>query len=103
MSPGGPLQLSPSAVVVAVTDQLSSELGGEAVILHMGRGVYFGLDEVGTRVWALVQKPRSVRDICRELQAEYDVDGARVERAVVTLLGEMFEAGLIESSDESAG
>ena len=49
--------------VVAAKDQMSSELAGEAVILDMESGTYFGLNEVGARVWSLIQEPRAVRDI----------------------------------------
>ena len=96
------MTLSLSSVVVATTDQLSSELGGEAVILHMSRGVYFGLDEVGTRIWSLVQTPRRVSDVCAALQREYEVDAERCQDAVLRLLGEMLDGGLVEVADESA-
>ena len=92
--------LSAASVVVATRDQLSSEVGGEAVILHLGAGVYYGLDEIGARVWALLQEPRRVADLCAQLRAEYDVDADRCERAVLTLLGELADAGLIEAVDE---
>jgi hypothetical protein len=96
------MKISLSSLVVATTDQLSSELGGEAVILHMGRGVYFGLDEVGTRIWGLVQTRKRVSDLCAALQSEYDVEAQRCQDAVLTLLAEMSDAGLIEVTDESA-
>ena len=93
---GGAQHIGPSSVVVAIGDQLSSNLGGEAVILHLGRGIYFGLDDVGGRVWALVQQPRSVQELCETLGSEYEVDAERCQRSVLTLLREMAEAGLIE-------
>lgn len=88
--------------MVAIKDQLFSDLGGETVILHMGAGVYFGLDEVGSRVWTLLQQPRSVADLCAAIRAEYEVDADRCERALVALLGEMADAGLIEEVDRPA-
>ena len=39
------------------------ELGGEAVILDMKSGVYFGLNGVGTRVWNVVANGGSLRDV----------------------------------------
>ena len=92
------MELTPTTVVRALVDHLSSDLGGETVILHMGDGVYFGLDEVGTRIWALIQEPRQVAEVCSELRAEYYVEEARCEEAVLRLLGEMSEAGLIEAT-----
>src|SRR2546430_12237463 len=44
------------------------------------RSVYYSLDAVGSRIWALVQSPRSVREIRDTLLAEYDVPAERCER-----------------------
>lgn len=94
------LELTLSSIVVAVQDQMSSDLGGETVILHMGSGVYFGLDEVGTRVWALIQQPRAVAEVCRKLLEEFDVELHRCQVSVLALLREMADAGLIENGRE---
>ena len=42
------------STVVAVQGQVSSDLGGEVAILDLNAGMYYGLDEVGVRVWDLV-------------------------------------------------
>lgn len=47
-----------SSVVVAVGEQISSNLGGEAVILNLKTGVYHGLNQVGTQIWNLIQQPQ---------------------------------------------
>ena len=94
------MPLSASSVVVAVRDQLSSNLGGEAVILDLAAGMYYGLDQIGARVWALVQQPRRVEEVRDILLAEYDVEPGRCERAVLQLLGELSDAGLIEIASE---
>lgn len=82
-------------MVVANPDAMSSSVGIETVILHFTAGTYFGLDEVGTRVWQLVQHRRSVREICHTLLEEYDVEEARCRHAVRALLSSMAEHGLI--------
>lgn len=94
---------SVSLHVTATRAQLSCELGEEAVILHTERGIYFGLDPVGTRVWQLIQEPRLVSDICDSITREYEVERDRCEQDVLTLLDNMAEAGLVEFSDASAG
>ena len=47
-----------SSVVVASPDQISSDLGDEAVILNLKSGVYHGLNEVGAKVWAFIQQAK---------------------------------------------
>lgn len=49
------------------------DLDGEAVILETGSGRYFGLNEVGTRMWLLLQSHGEVGAAYRQLSAEYQV------------------------------
>ena len=49
--------LSAASRVVASRNQVSTNVAGETVILGMGEGIYYGLDSVGTRIWALIQEP----------------------------------------------
>lgn len=94
--------ISPSSVVVAASDQISSDLAGEAVILHLGQGMYYGLDEVGARIWQLIQQPCTPAEICGAIVAEYDVAPERCQEDVLALLGELAAAELIEVRDGGA-
>ncbi len=82
-------------------DVLFQEVGGETVLLDLGTERYFGLDEVGTRIWDLINEGRAVGELADVLLAEYDVDRATLERDIETLLSSLLEAGLI-SSDSPA-
>ncbi len=76
-------------------DQVSCDLAGEAVILHLKSGKYFGLNEVGARIWDLLkehQTPEAIRDI---LLDEYDVDPQQCEQDLLELLQQLLEQGLI--------
>lgn len=87
--------ISLSTIVVATTDHVSSELAGEEIILDLDDGTYYGLNEVGADVWALLDSPCRVTDICGDLYEHYDVEREVLERDVVELLSEMYERGLI--------
>jgi hypothetical protein len=89
------LELTSDCTVVANEDTLSSAVGDETVILHFSAGTYFGLDEVGTRVWKLIEQPRTVRDLLDRLLEEYDVEPDRCRVAVSRLLEELTESGLV--------
>jgi hypothetical protein len=85
-----------SSEVVASKNQVATQLGSEVVILGVEIGKYFGLNEVGARVWALVQAPSKVSAICAAVVEEYDVDPAECERDVLELLTELESKGLID-------
>ena len=91
--------ISTSSVVIAAKDQVSSDLGEEVVILNLKKGVYYGLDEVGARIWDLIQEPRAVREIRDLLLDEYDVEPERCERDLLALLEELAAEDLVEVGD----
>ena len=82
--------------VVAIPDQVSTDLDGEAVILSLRDSTYYGLNEVGALVWRLIQTPISVRAICAAILEEYEVEAAQCERDVLALLGDLAANSLIE-------
>jgi len=91
--------LSRRSVVVAAKDQVSCDLAGEAAILNIKNGVYYGLDPVGAQIWKLIQQPRSVDEVREALVGEYEVDPERCEQDLVTLLEKLLAEGLIEVKD----
>jgi hypothetical protein len=97
-----PVEIGLDSVVVASREQLASSVGGETVILGMKRSRYYGLDEVGARVWQLVQSPTPVAKICDALVAEYAVEPARCQSDGLRLLTELQREGLLEVSGGTA-
>ena len=85
-----------SAIVVVASDVLSSELGAEHVLLNLRDGTYYGLEDVGSDIWKLLQKPVSVAEICGAILETRDVDPELCRRDVVKLLGELVDRRLVE-------
>jgi hypothetical protein len=90
--------LCSQTVLVASRNQVSCDLGEEAAILGLRNSVYYGLNPVGARVWRLLQRPRSVGEICETIVNEYDVAAERCEGDLITLLQQMLREGLVELS-----
>lgn len=53
-------------------DAVDSAVGDETVILHLKNSTYYGLDVVGTRIWALLKEGLAPAEICERLASEYD-------------------------------
>ncbi|SHK78835.1 lasso peptide biosynthesis PqqD family chaperone [Rhodothermus profundi] len=92
--------LTLETVVVASPEQVSSKLGDEVVILNLRNGVYYGLDPIGTRIWELIQEPRSVRQVCEVLLEEYEVTFEQCAEDVLALMRDLQAQGLIETRDD---
>jgi hypothetical protein len=89
--------------VCASKTQVSNHLGDEVAILELDKGVYYGLNPTGARVWDLLRSPTSVRSLLDALLADYDVDGDTARQDLLELLDSLRAHGLIEVQRGSAG
>ena len=94
-------KLTLAAVLVASSQQVSTELshqggGAHTVILGLRDGVYFELNEVGARIWQLLQQPRSLQSVLTTLLDEYDVSAVKCETDLLSLAENMLKRGLLE-------
>jgi len=92
-------EISTDSIVVATKDQVSSDLAGETVLLSMRSAIYYGLDEVASRIWELVREPTRVSEVRDAITREYDVDPERCEADVLAFLRALADKGLIEVAD----
>ena len=88
------LEISENAIISPTQGQISSELGDEAVILNLDSGVYYGLNEVGARVWELIQQPQSFSGLCSILLEEYDVSAEACKEDLKKILLDLKAARL---------
>jgi len=79
------------------SDQISSKVAGETVILNHKKGAYYGLDEVGILVWDLLEKgPQTVESLCEAVVGEYDVDEGTCKSDLEVLLNDLMAEKLVE-------
>ena len=90
----GDVSLSSTARVS--DDTVFRELEGEAVVLNLALGTYYGLDEVGTRIWQLIQRFGRLDAVLDALIAEYEVESSTAERDLLDLVAHLAAQGLVE-------
>jgi hypothetical protein len=82
-------------IISASPNQVSGVLNGETILLSSTTNMYYGLDPVGSRMWELIQKPKRVSDICRQLALDFEVDPVVCERDIRELIRKMADADLV--------
>ncbi len=60
--------------MAATESVICADLEGEAVLLNVETGIYFGLDAIGTRIWGLLEQGASEGEILARMLEEYDVE-----------------------------
>ena len=81
-------------------DVVFREIDGESVLLDLTSGAYYGLNEVGTRIWALLVAGDRPGEALSRLRREYVVDDAVLEADLLELLGELRDRGLVRIDGE---
>ena len=94
-------RISRNSTIVKSSGQVSTDLGKEVIILGINSEEYYSLEEVGARIWGLIQEPKTVRNILDTLLNDYDVEPKRCERDLLAVLQEMADEGLIEIRNET--
>jgi hypothetical protein len=82
--------------ITASRHQLSSPLDQATIIAGLRAGHYYEVNEVGSRIWELVQTPIAAADVQLAIATEYEVAPERCEADVLALLARMADERLIE-------
>ena len=91
--------ISLNSIVVQSDGQVSADMDNEAVMMSIEQGKYYSLDEIGTRIWSLIEQPQSVSNILELLLSEYEVDRETCKNDVINLLYGLLEENLISIQD----
>lgn len=81
--------------VVIPEGVLLQRVGGEMVLLHLDRGQYYGLDEVGVRMLDLACTLDNPAAVVAQLATEYDATPDMLQRDLEALLIRLTELGLV--------
>ena len=76
-------------------ETLSQEVNGETVILDLKSESYYGLDEVGTRIWQLLQEHGDLQLTFDIMLDEFDVDSDHLETDIDNFIVELVNSGLV--------
>jgi hypothetical protein len=82
--------------VIVGEDVVPASPGDEVAILQVPEGECFGADSAGWMMWALIQEPYRMADLCETIVREYEaVDPVRCRRETLEFLRRLASARLI--------
>jgi hypothetical protein len=88
------MPLTLDTVVSVSGDAVFRELEGESVVLNLETGMYFGLDEVGTRAWCAIEPKGALRLALDRVLQDFDTEPATAEADLLELAASLIDKGL---------
>lgn len=76
-------------------DVLFQEIENECVLLNMASEQYFGLDDVGARMWRLLVEHGDTQQVLTQLGLEYDADEPTLRHDLAAFIAKLQAAGLL--------
>ncbi|PSB03315.1 PqqD family protein [Merismopedia glauca] len=95
------MKFDPTQKLVVSPDVLVQDLGEESVLLNLKSEKYFGLDDVGTRMWEALTQSESIAAAYKLLLAEYDVEEELLTQDLAELVDKLSSKGLVEVVETS--
>ena len=85
-----------TTIVTRTKDHLACELQDETVILHVSKGMYYGLNPTGGALWKYLEEPRTVGELEAFILQQYDVSPEQCVHDVSEVLHQLGSEGLVE-------
>ena len=85
--------------VLKAPDVLLQDLDGEAILLNLGNGQYYGMDENSYHMYKVLTSSSSVQAAFEALLQEYDIEPAQLKSDLDRFLAHLLENGLVKYAD----
>ncbi len=94
--------LTTDSFVVRSDDFITSTVDDELVMMSLEKGIYYGLDAIGSLIWEHIAEPISISALCQKLTDQYEVDSAQCQEDVLAFLNEMLNENMIHVVPQAA-
>jgi len=95
---------SPSSAPTVADDVIFQRMSDGAILLSTEEEVYFGLNEVGARIWEGLEAAQDTNAICAALEDRYpEADPEQIRSDVDELVDELVREGLVTRSHDDPG
>lgn len=84
-------------------DVVSRELDGELVVTSLSMGGFLRLDEVGRKIWTLLEEGKDLQGVIDTLRQEFDVDAVECRADVEAFFDDLAERGLLNWRRQKGG
>lgn len=83
------------SIIAPAQGFISSEIDDETVMMSIEKGMYYGMDPIGSEIWQQIQKPITVSTLIENLLREYDVERSTCETDMLNFLNQLLSEDVI--------
>jgi hypothetical protein len=81
------------------SDILYAPVGSEEmVMMSVTAGRYYGLNTVASRVWELLETPKTIAQLCAQICEEFEVDAQTCEAEVLKFVQDLIGNGIVHEA-----
>jgi Coenzyme PQQ synthesis protein D (PqqD) len=81
------------------SDILRASVGSEeAVLMSVTAGRYYGLNAVASRIWELLETPKTIAQLCAQICEEFEVDAQTCMSEVLKFVQNLIDNGLVHEA-----
>jgi Coenzyme PQQ synthesis protein D (PqqD) len=88
-------QMSGETVFQRHPEVIGIEVSGEMVLLDSRSWTYLDFDDIGSRIWVLLNEPLTLPALVDKLTGEFDVDAAACRRDTEMFLQDLIKKGVV--------
>jgi hypothetical protein len=70
----------------------------EAVMMSVSAGRYYGLNAVASRIWELLETPKTIAQLCAQICEEFEVDMQTCEAEVLKFVQDLIDNGIVHEA-----
>ncbi len=89
-------EITTDTIISQIEEIVASDIDGETVMMSIENGEYYGLYDIGSRIWELIEKPTKVSDLIDRLLERFDVDRETCEKDVLKFLNDLDDDKILE-------
>ena len=78
-------------------EMVTSNIDGEIVMMSIDHGEYYGLDEIGSRIWELLENPMTIEHLIDILVEEFEVNKETCTSDTLEFLNDLAQKNIISS------
>lgn len=74
---------------------LFNKIDNEIVMLSVKNSEYYGMNKIGSRIWEMLEQPKTIRQLIASLLEQYEVTEEKCRKDALTFLKKLDEKKLL--------